>query len=374
MDAHKRDCQAVWLDGEGEVQNRSRFPTRINALKRFATRLGPEDRVALEASSTGRLVYKLLRDAGVEVHMAHPAGIALIAQARVKTDERDAEVLAQLLRTGYLPEAWVPPDDVQEIRDVVRFRVGLTWKLVAAKNQVHALLMWNGVEMGESDVFGKGGLEKLASLQLPGHHRALLDLRLREILMLSEQIEEMEATMATMGQRREDVRRLMTLPGVSFYSALVIVGEVGDFRRFPSRKHLASWAGLVPSVHQSGEVSRTGHITKRGSSLLRWILVVCAQAAVKVPGPLRRMYQKLKSRKGSGKAIVAVAHKMLRTMYGMMVQGRDYDHALEGNVRRKAMEMRRKAKKAPRSHDLAATVARFTPQVMERVSREGSVA
>jgi transposase len=193
-------------------------------LKRFAARLGPEDRVALEASSTGRLAYRLLQEAGVEVHLAHPAGIALIAQARVKTDERDAEVLAQLLRTGFLPEAWVPPEDIQEIRDIVRFRVGLTRKLVAAKNQVHALLMWNGVEMAESDVFGKRGLERLSSLDLPGHHRALLDLRLREILLLSEQIEEMENTMASMGQGREDVRRLMTIPGVSFYSALVILG------------------------------------------------------------------------------------------------------------------------------------------------------
>jgi len=105
----------------------------------------------VEASSTGRLVYKLLREGGVDVRLANPAGIALIARSKVKTDARDAEVLAQLLRTGYMPEACVPPDDVQEIRDVVRFRVGLTWNFVAAKNLVHALLMWHDVEVRDSE-------------------------------------------------------------------------------------------------------------------------------------------------------------------------------------------------------------------------------
>jgi transposase len=355
------------------VAKRERFPTRLGALRGFAKRLEPEDRVAVEASSTGRLVCKLLRDSGVDVHVAHPAGVALIARAKVKTDERDAEVLAQLLRTGYLPEAWAPPSDIQEIRDVVRFRVGLTWKIVSAKNQVHALLTWNGVEIDDSDVFGKSGLESLSSLDLPAHHRALLDMRLREILLFSQQIGEVEHTMASMGQGREDVRRLMTVPGVSFYSALVIVGEVGDFHRFPSKKELASWAGLVPSVHQSGDVSRTGRITKRGSPLLRWILVVCAHAAVKMPGPLKDTYMRLKPKKGETKAIVAVAHKMLRIMYGMMIQGKDYDHAIDGNVSRKMAVMKRKARMIPKTSDLTATAAKFTPEVIEGVLKEASV-
>ncbi len=360
------------MDKNGQVEDRERFPTRIKRLQEFATGLGPDDRVAVEASSTGRLVCKVLRQAGVDVHLAHPAGVALIAKAKVKTDERDAEVLAQLLRTGYLPEAWIPPDDIQEIRDIVRFRVGLTWKLVAAKNQVHALLMWNGVELEQSDVFGRGGLERLASLNLPAHHRALLDLRLKEIILLVEQIEQVERTMAAIAQERGDVRRLMTHVGVSFYSALIIVSEVGDFRRFPSKKHLASWAGIAPSVHQSGEVSRTGHITKRGSPLLRWILVVCAHAAIKAPGPLQDVYRRLQRKKGAQKAIVAVAHKMLRNMYAMMIQGNDYEHAIDGNIARKTWKMKWKAKKASTSPDLEKTVASFTPEVIERISKEVS--
>jgi transposase len=371
LDAHKRECQAAWIDREGKVQREERFPTSPSRLRAFAASTGPEDRVVVEASSTGRLVYKLLRDAGVDVHLAHPAGVALIAKAKVKTDERDAEVLAQLLRMGYLPEAYVPPDDIQVIRDVVRFRVGLTHKIVAAKNQVHALLMWNGVEMDESDVFGKAGLEKLSSIELPPHHRALLDLRLREVLLLAEQIGAVEGTMASLAEGREDVRRLMTMPGVSFYSALVIVGEVGDFRRFPTAKRLASWAGLAPSVRQSGDRARTGHITKKGSSLLRWILEMCATAAVKMNTPSRRVYAHLK-RKGHGIAVTAVARKMLCAMWSMIVHGRDYDHAIEHNVRRKAMEMRRKARKARPASDLAATVTRFTESIVGTIEKEVS--
>ncbi len=200
----------------------------------------------------------------------------------------------------------------------------------------------------------------------------LLGLRLREILLLAEEIEETERTMASVARSRADVRRLMTLPGISFYSALVIVGEVGDFRRFPSPKQLASWAGLAPSVHQSGDVARTGRITKAGSPLLRWILVVCAHATVKVPGPLRDFYLRLKRTKGDNKAVVAVAHRMLRIMHAMIVHGRDYDHALEGNVRKKAMEMRRKAQRDRRPSAVAITVAQISSEILERIRQEGS--
>lgn len=372
MDVHKDVCEVMRLDENGNVVKKERFKTSHRNIERFASSLSKDDRVALESSTTGKMVYWKLKEAGINIHMAHPSDVSLIARSKSKTDEKDAAILANLLRMGYLPESYVPDEHIEKIRSVVRLRVSLSQKMTAAKNQIHAILMRNAIEMKESDIFGKRGLRKLQSFDLPPLDRAILDIHLKEVLLLSEQIEGVESIMASMAEGIEEVKLLMTIPGVSFYSALVIVGEVGDFHRFPSKKHLASYAGLVPSVRQSGSEIHTGHITKRGPSLLRWILVVCANVAVRVAGPLRRLYLKLKDRKGHGKAIVAVAHKLLRIIYAMMVEGKEYDHQIERNVLRKRREVRRSSSKM-RDQDLSITIKGFTPEVLERVKKEVSL-
>jgi len=369
MDVHKDTCELVWLDDDGNVAKRDRFRTCHRNLDRFTDSLSGNDGIALECSTTGKMVYWKLKKAGMDVHMANPLKVSLIAKSRSKTDKKDASILANLLRMGYLPESYVPDEEIEEIRNVVRLRVSLTHKMTAAKNQVHAILMRNGVEMKESDIFGKAGMKKIASLSLSPLDRAILDVRLKEILLLSEQIKDVESIMAFMAEGNEDVKLLMTIPGISFYSALVIIGEVGDFSRFPSKKHLASYAGIVPSVRCSGKEVHTGRITKRGPSLLRWIRTHCENAAIRVAGPLRKLYLRLKDRKGHGKAIVAVAHKLIRVIYAMMIEGKEYEHQTERNVVKKRQGMRRKSSKV-RERDLSLTVRSFTPDVLDKIKKE----
>ncbi|MFQ5885457.1 MAG: IS110 family transposase [Thermoplasmata archaeon] len=369
MDVHKDVCEVAWVNDEGDLTRRQRFKTTNRNLDNFIGKLSTEDKVSLECSTTGKMVYYRLKKAGMDVHMANPLKVSLIAKSKSKTDEKDAFILANLLRMGYLPESYVPDEEIEEIRNVVRLRVSLTHKMTAAKNQVHAILMRNCVEMRESDIFGKRGMKRIASLNLSPLDRAILDIRLKEIFHLSEQIDDVESIMASMAEKNECVKLLMTIPGVDFYSALVIVGEVGDFSRFPSKKHLASYAGLVPSVRCSGSEVHTGHITKRGPSLLRWILSVCANAAIKVAGPFKVLYNRLKDRKGYGKAIVAVAHKLIRVIYTMMIERKEYDHQIEKNVVRKRQRMRRSSSRM-RERDLSTTVGSFSPKVLDRIKKE----
>lgn len=159
-------------------------------------------------------------------------------------------------------------------------------KAHTVKCQVHALLVHNGITSNQTDTFGREGrcrMEK-AIAKLPRTQRYLLEGLLTQIDLLGRQMEEIDGRLAELGQKDPAVQKLMTLPGVDFYSAQVILEEIGDITRFPSEKHLSSYAGLVPRVMQSGATLRMGHIHKQGPKALRWILTTCAHVAAKSPG------------------------------------------------------------------------------------------
>ena len=139
----------------------------------------------------------------------------------------------------------------------------------------------------------------------------------------------------------------MQLKSIDFYSALVILTEVGDITRFPTAKHLTSYADLVPKNYPSGDIARTGHIHKEGPKQLRSTLVRCAQCAVKGPGRFQKLYRRLEKRKGHGKAIVAVARKMLAIIFVLLTQGCQYVEIDEGNARRKIRRLECIAREIP---------------------------
>ncbi|MGH9029494.1 MAG: transposase, partial [Acidimicrobiales bacterium] len=140
---------------------------------------------------------------------------------------------------------------------------------------------------------------------------------------------------------------LMTLPGVDFYSAQVILEEIGDITRFPNEKKLSSYAGLVPRVAQSGNTLRMGHIHKQGPKALRWILTSCAHAAVKAPGKFQRLFRTWEKRLGKGKAIVAVAHTMLEVIFAMLARGENYSEERPERTQAKITRMKSRARELP---------------------------
>jgi len=154
----------------------------------------------------------------------------------------------------------------------------------------------------------------------------------------------MERGLVKMAQDDPAARSLMHIKGIDFYSALVILSEIGDGTRFPTVKHLTSYAGLVPRVHQSGDVARTGHIHKDGPKRLREMMIQCASASVKGPGRFQKYYKRLSKRKGRPKALVATARKMLATVFVLLTRGCEYVEIDERNAKRKLRRMDRIAK------------------------------
>jgi transposase len=370
IDAHKRDCHATVLNDQGEVVSTARFPSNLGALSAWAKALPPGCVLALEASTVAKRIYWRLQEMGLDVRMAHPLEVRRKAGTKRKTDAIDSFELADLLRMNRLPEAYVPSPELNERRQLIRYRIDLGKKSRLVKNQIHALLVHNGFSADVTDAFGVEGRRQIAAAKFPSSQRYLLDGLLTQLDLLGRQMEEIEGQLAQLGTHEPAVQRLMTLPGVDFYSAQVILEEIGDITRFPNEKKLSSYAGLVPRVAQSGSSLRMGHIHKQGPKALRWILTSCAHSAVKAPGKFQRLFRKWEKRLGKGKAIVAVAHKMLEVIFAMLARNENYSEARPERTHAKITRMRSKARDLP-TRDVVARYRRLSTRATTILSGVG---
>ena len=240
-------------------------------------RAGTSPRVVLEATYGWYWAADTLAAAGAEVHLAHPLGVKAFTYRRVKNDERDAADLADLLRMGRLPEAWIAPAEVRELRELTRYRQKLVHLRTSCKDQVHAVLAKLGVPVTCTDIFGMAGSAWLDGLGLPQPYagkvtslRHLTGELTAEITMLSEVIADLLA-----GDRGYQV--IQQLPGIGPVLAAVIIAEIGDVTRFKNAAQLCSWAGLTPRHRESDTKVARGHVTKQGSRLLRWAVIEAIQ-------------------------------------------------------------------------------------------------
>ena len=175
-----------------------------------------------------------------------------------------------------------------------------------------------------TDLFSKEGLEWLRSLDLPATDDHVLKSDLQILEALNEQIRSADIEIAKDAVNEEQAKLLMTMPGVDYYAAMILISEIGDVKRFASPEKLVSWVGLAPQVHQSGETQWTGRITKKGSKRARWILTQCAHTARQHDPKMKEFYEKIERRHGSRKAIIAVARKMLSIMHVMLTRNEPY--------------------------------------------------
>jgi hypothetical protein len=187
-----------------------------------------------------------------------------------------------------------------------------------------------------SDLFGVKGREWLAGLALPDEERESVDAAVRHIEFLDAEIAQVEKLIAQQALSWPEIRRLMTVPGVNLICAATFIAAVGNPNRFMTSRKLVAYLGLDPRVKQSGEgPARSGRISKRGSASARWALVEAAWTAVLQPGPLHGFYQRLRARKGHGKAIVATARKLAVLFWCMLTRSQDYAHQQPSLTRKK---------------------------------------
>jgi len=328
IDVHKRYCQAALMSEQGQITHQLRFDNSQQgaaSLIDLARSVDPHIKAVVEPSANFWIrIYDKLQDEGVEVKLSNPLRTKAIAEARIKTDRIDAKTLAQLLRGDLVAESYVPSRKNRERRALIRHRASLMRMRVDIKNRIHAVLDKHELTHNYTDLFGKQGLEWLHSLQLSTPDQEILQSSLQVVETLSEQIRSMDIHIAKDATNEEKAKLLMTMPGVDYYAAMVLLSEIGDVHRFSSDEKLVSWVGLAPQVHQSGDSNWTGHITRKGSKRARWILGQCAQSARQHDPRMREFYERIERKHGSQKAIVAVARKMLAIMYVMLIRNEPY--------------------------------------------------
>lgn len=323
LDVHKEHINAAVVDSKGKIVKEAKFMNSPQALDAFLSGLDGKTEFALEACGFYEPVYDWIDDRNHKVSLVHVKKAKAIASARIKTDILDARTLAQLKRVG-LPEAYVPPKHVREIRSIVRPRASMVRQRANVRRCVHSILHREGIKQPFSDLFGKAGRKWLTKLELKYSSKMAIDNYLAIHDSMTEKIELATVNIEAIVDANPDIARLTTMPGIGKYSALLITTELGDINRFRNSAKLCSYAGIVPSIYQSARTLRRGHITKEGNKLLRWILIQCAHKAVVSDPHLSRKYRKLKKRLGANKAIVSIARKMLCYTYVMLTEKREY--------------------------------------------------
>jgi len=343
LDGHKKHIEVVYVDSASSKVKRSfRLKTDVHTLKGFAASLSSKDIVALESTTHAFPIANILRSNGAKVVISNPMKTKIIAESKVKTDKIDAEALARLLASDYLPTIWEPDSSIQEIRKLCSYANAIGKKKTMTKNRIHSILHRNLVDYSDdyTDLFGKKGREFLKTVSLPEDERFQLDQELEILDFLEKKIAVVHKRIASKAYHDEDVLRLMTISGIDYYTALSIKAAIGDIRRFSSPKKLVSYIGLNPRIYQSGNSCYGGPITKRGRSHARWVLIQAAQSIVKSPGPMRGFFLRLLRRKERNKAIVAVAAKLTRIIWHMLTEKENYHYAPPLRTKEKLSKLR----------------------------------
>ncbi len=296
-----------------------------------AKHLRPTDALVLEATTNTWTFYDQIAPLVGRCVVAHPGLVKVIASARVKTDNRDVLHLARALAANLIPEVWVPPLEVRELRALLAHRRRLVKMRTMTRNRLNSVIHRYNLTPPRGELFTTpkyrtwwSGLnvsptEKLRIRQ----DLATLDHLEPEIAEVGEELHRL----STVSPWVEQTPYLMQLPGFGIIVAMTVLAAVGDITRFPSAKKLVGYAGLGASVHASGETHRTGGITKSGRKDLRWIMVEAARIAVLYHEYWKCEYARLEKRLGSNKAIVVIARKLLVVVWHVLT-----DHEADRHV------------------------------------------
>jgi transposase len=314
IDLHRRRSVIVRTTESGDVLEATQILNDVDRLNSVMARAGEDPEVVLEATYGWYWAVDALQAAGASVHLAHPLGVKAFEYRRVKNDVRDATDLADLLRLGRLPEAWIAPPATRELRELVRHRAKLVGLRSHCKAEVHAVLAKCGVQVLMSDLFGVAGSDLLGRLQLPVPYAARIASLRRLIDDLDFEIDLFAGMVRGRLVTDPAYTALLAIPGVGPILAAVFLVEVGEVARFATAPKLACWAGLTPKHHESDTHVHRGRITKQGSRLVRWAAVesVNTLPARSVIGAYKAQ---VADRRGKNIGTVAAARKQVEFVF-----------------------------------------------------------
>jgi transposase len=331
-DAHRKFSVFVVADERGRRGKPVRCPSRRAEFRETLAELPAEADVGLEASGSWYWMVDEIERSGRRARLAHPSETKKRLPGKMKTDERDAGGIALLLRDGVLPEVWIPPSDLRDLRGLLRSRLGLKQHQTALKNRIHAALARYGLrEDEEPNLFARRARPLLAGYiqALPPQTQAATRIEWRLVDTLEGRLRELEKRLAGKLRRDPTAELLRSLPGVGPILGATLALEIGDVERFASAERLSAYAGLVPLVRSSGGKTWLGETSKRSNHYLRWAYVEAANCVVAQKKRLAethavRLYEAKKAAKGHAKAAVALGHHLAEASWWMLRKGEPY--------------------------------------------------
>jgi transposase len=333
-DAHKHYSQFAVLDQDGQLRQQSRVDHEPGAIQAFLQRLPEGTPVALESVGNWYWIADEIEAAGCLPLLTHAAKAKVMMGNVNKTDKLDARGLAKLLHLESLPTVWLPPGEIRDERELHRTRMALSKLRTALKNRIHATLAKYGLATTEhSDVFvgaGKAWLHT-ALVKLPPETARCVAQELQALDALQDQIAHLEQRMRERIALTPSIQQLKTLPGVANILAIVIDREIGSIDRFHTPGQLASYAGVVPTVHASGGKTRFGHMRKPSNQYLKWAFIEAANVVVRHRRHpawrgkyVCRVYDRVGRRKGHAVAVGAVARHLAEAAFWILNRQQPY--------------------------------------------------
>lgn len=326
-DLHKSFTHFSAIDGRGKELASQRLPNDGALFASFLARFDKPVGVVVETTSNWAWFSEQIKQAGHSVVVAHAAETSARSLTRQKDDQRDARLLASLLRGDMIEkQCWQPPEEILSGRERMRYRQILVRHVAAHKNRIHSVLIRNNLTCPRKDPFCKSGRLWLRSLKLNPGWAETIDTSLRVIEYLEEQLSAIDAWCEQCVRQDELVWLLTTINGINKTLAVMIRFETGDIGRFERVEQFVSYTGLVPGKRQSGEKKAAGiGITKEGSFWLRWAFVQAAQTADRSRGRLSRFFwRQVRSHGNTNRARVATAREIARIAFYVMKRNQGY--------------------------------------------------
>lgn len=341
LDVHKDFIQVCCINSSNTFRKDFKFAATREELEKFAERLEEDDQLVLESTFNSQSVYELLKFYSVaQVFVAHARDVKAIAHAKVKTDKVDAHILAQLLRMDFIPKVQMPSPEAWETRQLGSHRRFLTKQRTATKNSIHGILHKNFLFCPYSTPFSKKGMKWLSELKLSRHERLMMDHLCTLLHILEQQIEAVEGDFKKRARNEQNVRLLLTIPGIGITVATGLLAAIDDVNRFKTPQELASYFGVTPRIRQSGHKAYFGSISKEGTAYGRWLAVEAAQSlALSQGAPIVATYHRIRAKKGHNVAVTALARKLLVLVWHILKKQTPYRYADPVRTRAKLREL-----------------------------------